>query len=58
MVREDGDHEDGKPGLAQMAMDAVTSGHEDHSGAICEELFGLAGREEGLACEQAVVVGT
>ncbi len=53
-----GDHDDGTPGLAQMAMDAVTERpREDHSRALRQELPRLARREARLVHQPAALVG-
>ena len=53
-----GDRDDGKPGLAQMAMDAVTIGPgEVLPGALRQDLPRLARREARLVHQPAAVVG-
>ena len=53
-----GDRDDGKPGLAQMAMDAVTDGPgEVLPGALRQDLPRLARREARLVHQPAAVVG-
>ena len=53
-----GDRDDGKPGLAQMAMDAVTDGPgEVLPGALRQDVPRLARREARLVHQPAAVVG-
>ncbi len=52
------DHDDGRKGLAQSAMDAVIERtRADFSAAVCQELSRLARREARLAGEPAALVG-
>ena len=54
-----GDRDDGKPGLAQMAMDAVTERQgEVLPGAVRQDVPRLARREARLVHQPATLVGT